>query len=524
MPVSSPANPVANLFQQAAAHHRAGQLAEAETLLDRVIAAAPGHSDGLHLLGVIALQRGDHAAAADRIGRAIKLRSSVPFYHGNLGLVLRAQGRLEDAVKCFRKAIKLKPDFVEMQYELAVALCTLGQNDEAAKQFRKVLLQRPDYPGAWENLGIASRNLKQWEESSIAFDRAARLEPSRADLVFYSGAAQMSLGHRVEAEGLYRRAIALRPDYPELRHSMAVELLLTGRFTEAWPDLEWRWRLPGKQPRPFAQPRWMGEDLAGRTLLLHAEQGFGDTIHFCRYAYLFRPEADIILEVPRPLIRLLGSLPGVRRIVAAGESLPPFDLQCPLLSLPGAFGTTLETIPSRTPYLQGSEADVALWRTRLAALPRPWVGVVWSGNPNFVQDAERSIPFERLRSLLRTQGVTFVSLQKGHAPEQRRGTPGHLIHDWTDELADFADTAALVEALDLVISVDTAVAHLAGALARPVWLLNRFHPDWRWLLSRDDSPWYPTMRQFRQKRADDWDGVLRDVAAALPSLQWNAAL
>jgi Flp pilus assembly protein TadD len=519
--ISGPANPTTDLFRQAVACHDAGQLTEAEMLLNRVIAVTPGHSDSLHLLGVIAHHRGHQDAAADLIGRAIKFRSSIPFYHANLGVVLRTQGRLEDAVKCFRKAIKLKPDFVEMLYELGVALCTLGQNDDAAKQFRKVLLQRPDHPGAYENLAIATRNLGRMEEASIAFDRAARLAPSRADLVYYSGAVRMSLGDRADAETLYRRAIALQPDYPEARHSLATALLLTGRLAEGWPELEWRWRLRGKRPRGFVQPRWMGEDLTSRTLLLHAEQGIGDTIQFCRYACLFGPEAGVVLEVPQPLVRLLDSLPGTYQVVAEGETLPPFDLHCPLLSLPETFGTTIETIPAGIPYLQSPAGAAASWRSRLASLPRPWVGLVWSGNPDYYHDAARSLPFDDLAPLLHIPGVTFISLQKGKASAQLRGVAGQMVHDWTDELADFADTAALVDALDLVISVDTAVAHLAGALGRPVWLLNRFDPDWRWLLDRDDSPWYPSLRQFRQKRPDDWGNVLLDVAVELSSLQWS---
>jgi Flp pilus assembly protein TadD len=519
MRIKGPPNPIADLFRQAIAYHDAGQLDEAERLLNRVIAVTPGHSDSLHLLGIIAHRRGHQDAAADLISRAIKLRSSVPFYHANLGIVLRTQGRLEDAVKCFRKAIKLKPDFVEMLYELGVALCTLGHNDDAAKQFRKVLLQHPDHPGAYENLAIASRNLGRMEEARVAFDRAANLSPGRADLVYYSGAVRMSLGHRMEAEVLYRRAVALQPDYPDARHSLATALLLTGRLAEGWPEFEWRRRLRGKHPRSFVQPRWRGEDLSGRTLLLHAEQGIGDTIQFCRYACLFGLTTRLILEVPHPLVRLLSSLAGACLIVGEGETLPPFDFHCPLLSLPELFGTTLETIPAGIPYLHSSAEATASWRSRLANLPRPWIGLVWSGNPDYYHDAARSLRLDDLAPLLHVPGITFVSVQKGAASAQRHGSAGQMVHDWTDELADFADTAALVDALDLIISVDTAVAHLAGALGRPVWLLNRFDPDWRWLLDRDDSPWYPSLRQFRQKQPGDWGAVLFDVIAQLSAQQ-----
>ncbi len=504
---------MAGLFHQAQMHHRAGNLDEAEKLLRYVAATMPNHPDTLHLLGIIAYQRGEYDKAGELIGRAIKLRGSVPFYYGNLGLTLRMQNRLEQAAKCFRMAIKLKPDFVEMRYELAVALCNLGQHEDSVRQFHEVLTQRPDYPGAWENLGIAERNLKQWDEASAAFERAAQLEPHRAELSFYAGATRMPTGRVEEADTLYRRAIALRPDYAEARHGLAVKMLLTGRYAEAWPQFEWRWHVPDVQPRRLPQPRWTGEPLAGQTLLLYAEQGFGDTLQFCRYASLFGPEVGIVLEVPRPLVRLLETLPGTRRLVAVGDALPPFDLHCPLLSLPGAFGTTVETIPAQTPYLHATAPEVERCRRRLAGLPRPWVGIAWAGNPQYSQDAERSIPFRTLTPLLQTPGVTFVSLQKDRTSEQPQDLP---FPDWTSELTDFADTAALIGALDLVISVDSAVAHLAGALARPVWLLNRFNTEWRWLQNREDSPWYPTLRQFRQQRPGDWDGVLQAVAALLP--------
>jgi Flp pilus assembly protein TadD len=523
MPVSGPVDSIAVLFQQATAYYNAGQFVEAELLLHRGLATAPGHSDSLHLLGIIAHQRGNQDLAAELIAQAIKLRSSVPFYHGSLGIVLRAQGQLESAAKCFRKAVQLKPDYVDMRCGLADTLCALGQNDEAVQQYRKVLLQRPDDSGVLENLAIALNNLGRLEEASSAFEHAARLRPDRAELAYWSGAVRMSLGHRTEAEALFRRAIAMQPDYPTAHMSLAAELLVTERFAEGWQELEWRWRQPSQPAPSFAQPRWTGGDLAGRILLLYAEQGFGDTLQFCRYASLFEKDASVVLRVPRPLIRLLGSLPGNRQLVAEDEELPPFDVQCPLLSLPAAFHTALDTIPAQIPYLRAPATAAAHWRDRLSGLPRPWIGLVWSGNPQFPQDAERSLSFGRMKPLLRIPGVTFISLQKGHTGIKPHDATGRLLHDWTDELADFADTAGLIEALDLVISADTAVAHLTGALGRPVWLMNRFNPDWRWLLNRDDSPWYPTLRQFRQKRPYDWDSVIRDVTAALPTLQWSPA-
>jgi tetratricopeptide (TPR) repeat protein len=320
--------------------------------------------------------------------------------------------------------------------------------------------------------------------------------------------------------------LAIKPDYAEAHFHKGLACLRLGDFEPGWREYEWRrrtkdWAIP---ERNFLQLEWSGKDpLAGKTILLYAEQGFGDTIQFCRYAQLIASDARVVLEVPSALVLLLSSLKGIAQIVARGEPLPPFDLYCPLLSLPHAFGTTLATIPGEVPYLAADAAKAIAGRQRLADLPGLRVGLVWSGNPRLwkvdtsIMDRRRSISVEQFRALAAVRGVSFVSLQKGEAASQTRPS-GMVIHDWTSELHDFADTAALIEALDLVISVDTSVAHLAGALGKPVWLLNRFDTCWRWLLGRDDSPWYPTLRQFRQSEAGDWDGVLTPVRQALTQL------
>jgi hypothetical protein len=274
--------------------------------------------------------------------------------------------------------------------------------------------------------------------------------------------------------------------------------------------------------RRYTQPRWDGRECHDRIVLLHAEQGFGDALQFCRYVPLVAARARVLLEVPRPLLRLLSGLEGVEQIVAEGDKLPSFDFCAPLMSLPHVFGTELETIPARTPYLAAPPARVAAWRERLAALPRRRIGLVWAGNPRPHQpeanavDRRRSTSLDRFAPLAEVPGVSFVSLQKGAAAVQSRTPPsGMVVHDWTEELVDFAETAALVEALDLVISVDTSVVHLVGALGKEIWMLNRFDGCWRWLLDRTDSPWYPTLRQFRQRRPGDWDGVISDIRDAL---------
>ncbi|MFI4983096.1 MAG: hypothetical protein ACHQIO_22320 [Nevskiales bacterium] len=317
----------------------------------------------------------------------------------------------------------------------------------------------------------------------------------------------------------------ISPDYPNAHWHESMCRLLIGDFPAGWPKYEWRWRteVGANEKRTFAQPLWLGEqNIAGNTVLVHAEQGLGDTIQFCRYATLLANcGAHVVLEVQLPLVRLIASL-GVGTVVAFGDRLPPFDLHCPLLSLPLAFQTTLETIPAPQSYLSADPIQAEAWRRRLAPLPGRRVGLVWAGlarrnQPDaMATDRRRSITLGHLAPLAALPGVSFISLQKGEPATQTRSPPaGMQVHDFTDELADFADTAALVVGLDLVISVDTAVAHLAGALGTEVWILNRFDTCWRWLLNRDDSPWYPSARLFRQPSFGDWDSVIDRIGNEL---------
>jgi hypothetical protein len=313
-----------------------------------------------------------------------------------------------------------------------------------------------------------------------------------------------------------RDILSADPNDASSRLHLAFLLLLRGRFEEGWIEYEARWASEEaeSQRRPLPHPRWQGEEIGDEILFIHAEQGLGDTLQFCRYLPEIARTRRVILEVPEQLFRLFQGFGGVEQVVCAGTVPPEFDRHSPLLSLPYIAQTNLDTIPADIPYLSADTEATAIWRGRLAALPGLKVGLVWAGGTKMQRDYERSIPLERFARLAGLEGVSFVSLQKGDAAA---ATPpaGLELHGWTDELTDFADTAALVEALDLVISVDTATLHLAGALGKPVWLLNRFIPDWRWLLNREDSPWYPTLRQFRQTKPGDWDDVMMRVRAAL---------
>jgi tetratricopeptide (TPR) repeat protein len=448
-------------------------------------------ADRLYLEAVVAQQMGRQDSAVDVIRQAISLYPEAAPYHCALGNALREQGRLDEAVVCYRKAIDLKPDLADAHYNLAVALMSLEHSAEAAASLQAAIRLTPDFPEALNALGVI----------------------------------HMQLGRPAEAIPHFREAIRLRSDTAEVHNNLGMALLAVGDMSAGWPEYEWRWTVePGvASRRALAQPQWRGEAAEGRTLLIHAEQGLGDSLQFCRYAPLAHARGlRVVIEAPASLIRLLRRLPGVDAMVACGEALPDFDLHCPMLSLPLALGTTLATVPGTTPYLHADPAAAAAWQSRLAETVTAGtrVGLVWAGNsqPTWPQlaavDRRRSLAPERLAPLLEVSGTRFFSLQLGGVP-----APAcfHLI-DHMDAMRDFADTAALIANLDLVISVDTAVAHLAGALGKPVWLLDRFGHCWRWLAGRRDSPWYPTLRIYRQPCPGNWDAVLTEVARDLRRL------
>ena len=482
--MSNRARAITELLQYGIHHQSSGRLNEAEAAYRKVLGAAPRHPDALHLLGMVAAQRGRPDAALDLIGRAIAEKPHIAMYHYNRANVLSELGRLDEAIDSYKAAGQRKPDFPDLHTGLGLALRAANRLAEAEASLREAIRRAPGDASLHCNL------------ASLLSD-AGRLE---------------------EAEASLREAMRLSPDSAEYPFNLGMTQLLAGRLREGFETYQARWHVPPMAPRGFKQPLWRGEPLAGRVLLVHAEQGLGDTLQFCRYMALFHPEDQVILEAQRPLLRLLGTLPGVKTLVAAGDPLPPFDLHCPLLTLPVAFGTTVETIPASVPYLHADPADVACWAARLTGSDGLRVGLVWAGKPGLEEvDRKRSLRFAQVEPILDLEGVTYVSLQKGPIAVKQLAESRHAerVLDWTEEIGDFADTAALAANLDLVIGVDTSVVHLAGALGKPVWLLNRFNTCWRWLLGRDDSPWYPTLRQFRQTQPGDWDGVFTAVKAAL---------
>jgi tetratricopeptide (TPR) repeat protein len=619
----------ASLFADGVKLHQAGRLADAEEIYQRILAALPDHADCLHLLGLIFLQRGDHALALAQIDRALEKNPNDAVALNNRGIALKELKRLDEALASYERAIAISPHYVaallgkadvlkelrrfeealagyeralaadpncmpayanrgdvlhelkrfgealasceralalradvaevhairgnalfglqhyeealgsydralalrpamaEAYYNRGNALHELRRFDTALASYDRALALRPDYAEAHYNRGNALHLLQRFDAALASYESALALRPAYVEAIANRGATLHDLKRYHEALASYQSAVTLRPDFADAHYNDGICRLLLGDFDRGWRKHEWRWETAQLRnaKRNFAQPLWLGsQEIDGKTILLHAEQGLGDTIQFCRYAPLLAARgAQVILEVQKPLRDLMKTLGAAMQIVVRGDSLPKFDLHCPLLSLPLACATRLETIPSAMPYLAARDSQTRAWRERLGRHERPRIGLVWAGNPrkelpgaNRI-DSQRSIVVDQLAPLFQLTGCDFFSLQKGDdAVRTLRASPlRDAIVDWTDDLHDFSDTAALIENLDLVISVDTSVAHLAGALGKPFWLLNRYNTCWRWLADRDDSPWYPTARLFRQDATRQWPAVIARVTAAL---------
>ena len=477
----------------------------------KILDADPRHADALHMLGMVEQQSGRFDAAIGLISQAIALHDAAP-YHFNLARVFEDAGRWQEAAGAYRKTIALWPDNADAHANLGSVLQELGQLEEGAESFRQAIAREPGFAEAQTNLGNVLRELGQLAAAEACGRRAIELAPGFAEAHCNLGATLGRQGRAVEAIACYRHAILLQPDLAIAHHNLALSLLARGQMAEGWAEYEWRWQTPRMRnaQRVFAQKQWQGEAAVGRTLLIHAEQGFGDTLQFCRFVPLAAARGwRVVLEVQKPLARLLQNLPGVERVIGQGEALPRFDVHIPLLSLPRVLGTEIDTSPAAPAYLSADAAQSAGWRARLAAGPR--IGLAWAGSPQLAADRQRSLAPQQLAPLCAVPGIKFFSLQKTGA-----AAPADFpITDFMPEMEDFSATAALIANLDLVISADTAVAHLAAALGRPVWLLNRFDSCWRWFAGRNDSPWYPSMRIYRQPSPDDWDTVVTAIARDL---------
>jgi hypothetical protein len=451
------------------------------------------------------------------LGRALELKPDDAGMHYNLGLAWKELGKLDEATASLRRALELKPDFAEAHNNLGNVLKELGRLDEAVACYGRALELKPQYVLARNNLGLALKDQGKLDEAVACFRQTMELKPDFADAHNNLGITLKRLGRLDDAAACFRRALELKPDFADAHGNQALLSLLTGDFSRGWSEYQWRRKTKESDCQDFPQPLWDGQPLEGRTILLHPEQGLGDVIQFVRYAELVKQRgAAVIVQCPSQLLALLASCAGIDRLVGRGEPLPAFDLQAPLLSLPGIFHTSLADIPAAIPYLSADPGLVEYWRRELDGTDGFKVGIAWQGSPTNQYDRDRSIPLCFFEPLARCCGVRLLSLQKHWGVEQLQEVAGRFpvidLGSRLDEASGpFMDTAAVMKNLDLVVTSDTAIAHLAGALGVRVWVALALIPDWRWLLGRGDSPWYPTMRLFRQQRRGDWQGVFNEV-------------
>jgi Flp pilus assembly protein TadD len=501
---------VLTLERQGLALKAAGRLDEAIAVFKRLVKLAPREYGAHYNLGnaYLAANRLPDAVAAYRA--AIRLMPSFAPAYNNMGLALLTLGQAREAAEPLRRAASLDPGNAGSQHLAGHALLQSGQAEAALPYLRAAHRMAPGVPAVLTDLADALRRTGHLLEVAPLARAAAAGAPHMIAVWNNLANAEREAGEFAAAAAASRRALAINPQDADAHANLALTLLAAGDLAAAWPHWEYRWAgLARKQP-PLPGPVWDGAPVSHGILYLHAEQGLGDTLQFCRYVPLAAERGRVVLAVQRPLLRLLRTLPGQIEMIADRDPAPGYAAQAPLMSLPGAFRTTLETIPSTHPYLAADPALAALWARDLATLPGLRVGLVWAGGRDFPFDHARSIPPALLTPLGAVAGVSFVSLQVGATAK-----PGFPLADWTDALGDFADTAALIAGLDLVIGCDTAVIHLAGAMGRPAWLLNRFAGDWRWGAAGESCAWYPTVRVFRQTAPGDWEGVVAEVAAAL---------
>ena len=508
------------LQRQALSAFEQGHFDKAERLCHAILEYRREDFDALHLLGFIRLQRGRQVEAIGFLGRAVKADPHSVDAISNLGLALHGAGRFEDAIACYRDVLGLAPGHPEILYNLGNACLALDRIDEALENYDEVLAHNASHTGAHVNRGNTLLRFNRPQEALASYDRALATMPGHPQILTNRAHALRRLDRPHEALVDLEAALAKAPEFPEAHFETALVRLTLGDFKAGWKEYEWRWKTGAfaNQRRAFRQPLWLGGvPLSGKTILLHAEQGLGDTIQFIRYApLLVERGARVVCEVQPELVPLLSQLEGIE-VIAKGQALPAFDLYCPLLSLPLAFGTDDATIPAKIPYLAAPADRLARWHGRLPA-NGPRAGIVWSGSAAHKNDANRSITLARLAPSFENLPLACFSLQREMRDADRevlQRVP-NLI-DLGPELADFADTAAAISLLDVIVSVDTAVAHLAGAMGKPVVILLPHAADFRWLRDRADTPWYPTAKLLRQPSFRDWDSVIGRLAGEMQS-------
>jgi tetratricopeptide (TPR) repeat protein len=545
---------IAQTLQEALSLHQQGRLREAEKLYARALKAAPNNFDALHLLGLIKAQSGQMGEAQRLMSAALKINPNAPdalvnfanvlhalkrdadalahldralalrpgdqealLYRGN---ALSALDRPEEAIACFNTVLARNPANGDALLNRGTTLARLGRYADALADFDVTLARLPQNVEALYNRGTALLELERHEQALATFDAALAIAPQHAGAWTNRGRALQALNQHAEAARSFEKAIAIDTNFADAHSNLALSLLTLGQLSRGFAEYEWRWKRSGMTDarRGYRGRAWLGEfPLAQRTILLAAEQGLGDSIQFARYVPLLaRSGAKVVLEVQPELKALLATVDGVASCHARGETLPAYDVYCPLGSLPLAFKTEPAMIPADIPYVRADDAYLAKWRPSVEALPGKRVALTWAGHARHPNDRNRSIALEMLKPLLALEGISFISVQR-----DLRGDDAALLA-WQknvthigDKLNDMADTAAVVALADLTVAVDTSVIHLAGAMGREAWVMLPFSPDWRWTLTGERSPWYPRTRLFRQPKPGDWPGVIASLRDAL---------
>jgi Flp pilus assembly protein TadD len=513
-------------LSDALAHHRAGRADAAQLACDAVLARNPWHADALHLAGVLAHGRGDAAGAIDRISSAIGVDPARPPFHLDLGTVLLGQGLYAAAEQCFAAAARLDPGLAEAHYNRALSLRRMGRVDAAEASVRRAISIQPRFAPALCVLSALLSARGQCDEATAVAQAALAIDPR--DVLAHTALADACRrsGDVAGALAWCDRALAIVPDAADARAMRGLLMLLAGDLDAGWREYEWRWRIPGTADvlRRLPGAMWDGSTLGGRTLLIWCDQGLGDAIQFVRYVSMVAARGGrVVIDCPATLVDLFRTVPGVADLVAAGTTRPPFDLHCPVSSLPAVLGTGADTLGATVPYLSVDAARAAAWADRLGPRDgRLRVGLVWAGSPTNPNDRGRSIALAELLPILRPSSASFVSLQRGPAAGQLRGLPADVtVADVAADLTDMAATAAALSQLDLLVTIDSSVNHLAGAIGVPSWLLVPFAPDWRWGLGGRTTQWYPSMVLFRQARPGDWaapvQAAARELATVVPA-------
>ncbi len=545
---------VDQLFEEALHLHGSGHLDAAKSLYEQIVTRKPNHAGALHSLGIIAIQRGDFENAIELIRRAVSyksdypeaynnlgtalrsagqlsashdayrqaiaLRANYPEAHNNLGVCLKQSGRLDEAIASYRQAIAQRPSYADAFYNLGNALVASDNAEEAVTAYQQAILHRPAYPQALSNLANACQIIGRLDEAVAAAQAALKLNPNYPQAVVNLGSALQARGELDQAIAMYRQAIALLPQFAEAHRNLAFALLARGEFAEGWAEYEWRWKCEDfpSPKRDFPAPVWNGEDLTGKTILVYTEQGLGDAMQIARFIPLVaRRCGRVFVECQPSLTGLMKTVEGASEVFATNAPLPAFDFVIPLMSLPHMLGNTLETLPQEVPYFHPPAERVAAWRDRITAYDGYKIGIVWKGKRK--PTPLRSCSLSDLAPLAAIPDVVLFSLQVGEGLDELANPPaGMNVIDLGRDFTDFVETAACVANLDLIVTIDTSMAHLAGAMGRSTFTLLPVSPDWRWMFERSDSPWYPTMRLFRQRKLHDWTEAVAEMAEEIGGL------